>query len=423
LDTKDTPKPNRLEWKSFPDQPGPPMTRIQMTIDNLKHILDHHGFSARYNIVKKRIETSMSVDLASTDNADEAVLAEILSVVNLYGLPTGLVPMFTYTLAERDSYNPVKDWIEGKAWDGTDRFEALCDTVTVAEDYPVVLKPILLKKWLLSAVAAAFSDGDFRARGVLSLQGPQGIGKSSWLKRLVNHPLKHEWVKLDHIMNVKDKDSKMTAISHWIVEMGELESSFKHDIGRLKGFLTDGFDKFRRPYARADSNFPRRTVFAATVNDSSFLVDKTGNSRFWTIEVDKLDYLHNIDMQQLFAQLTEDYWKGKIWWLTKEEERLLSSVNSQHMETSYIHELVFERLDFDKRDDPNLEHLSASEVLKQIGIDRPTVTESKDCAALLREQLGRHKRIRGKNGWRVAFKALNVTSLHKGPLPAPGEVY
>jgi predicted P-loop ATPase len=29
-----------------------------------------------------------------------------------------------------------------------------------------------------------------------------------------------------------------TAITHWIVELGELDSSFKKEIARLKAFLT-----------------------------------------------------------------------------------------------------------------------------------------------------------------------------------------
>ena len=394
-----------------------------MTPDNVKHVLDHHGISARYNIIKKRVETSMSAGVVQTDNAEEAIYVEIQGCLNLYGLGSGSIKSFVQALAERNRYNPVKEWIESEAWDGTDRFEALCDTVTIAEDYPEVLKRILLRKWLISAVAAAFSKGDFRARGVLSFQGPQGIGKSSWLKRLVNHPLKHEWIKLDHNMNPKDKDSIMTAISHWFAELGELESSFRNDVGRLKSFVTNDVDKFRRPYGQADAVFPRRTVFAATVNDSNFLTDKTGNSRIWTIEAEKIDYEHGIDMQQLFAQLAVALQAGEIWWLTKEEEGLLASVNSEHMEISYVHELLSEGLDLDKKGDPNLEHLSPSEVLKRLGTVRPTPTETKECAAFLREQLGRHKRIRGKNGWRVPFKGLHETSSHQGPKPAPGDVF
>jgi putative DNA primase/helicase len=70
----------------------------------------------------------------------------------------------------------------------------------------------------------------------------------------------------------------MSAVSHWVVELGELDSTFKKsDVSVLKAFITRRQDKLRRPYARRDSVFPRRTVFAGTVNDYQFLHDNTGN--------------------------------------------------------------------------------------------------------------------------------------------------
>ena len=67
--------------------------------------------------------------------------------------------------------------------------------------------------------------------------------------------------------------------------------------------LTTDFDRVRRPYDRRESEYPRRTVFIATVNGMNFLSDPTGNTRWWTIAVDDLNFRHDIDMQQLFAQL------------------------------------------------------------------------------------------------------------------------
>jgi putative DNA primase/helicase len=44
-------------------------------------------------------------------------------------------------------------------------------------------------------------------------------------------------------------------------------------------------DKLRLPYARTDSEFQRRTVFAASVNPEEFLQDETGNLRWWVLPV------------------------------------------------------------------------------------------------------------------------------------------
>lgn len=403
----------RLSWETFPDQPPQGQKRIPVTIANTKHVLDHHGILMRYNIIKKRLE--ISVD-GQNGIADDAAYAQIINVFNLYGLSTNHVMTFVHTLSLANSYNPVKEWIDGKKWDGVDHFSKLCDTVTATKEYPQELKRVLLLRWLISVAAAALMQHGFKARGVLCFQGAQGVGKSSWVRRLIPHPMTDEWVKLDHIMNARDKDSVMTAVSHLVVEFGELESSFRHDPGRLKGFITADTDKLRRPYARTDSTYPRRTVFCATVNDGSFLIDKTGNSRFWTIDVDHIDYEHEIDMQQLWAQMADKFRSGERWWLNKDEEDLLAQVNKEHMVVSHIEDLLSVELDLDRLDDPNLKHLSASEVLKRIGIDHPTATQTKECAAYLREHIGRCTRIKGKNGWRVAFITQHGFKRGGGPL-------
>ncbi|MEO6747928.1 MAG: VapE domain-containing protein, partial [Caldimonas sp.] len=163
--------------------------------------------------------------------------------------------------------NPVADWIRSKPWDKHDRLEDVYATLVHWEDYPAALKKTLMHRWLLSATAAALQPIGFRTRGVLTLQGPQSIGKTAWTKSLVSDlALSHQVVKLDHHMDPHNKDSLLTAITHWIVEIGELDSSFKKDVAKFKGFLTQEQDKVRRPYAKVDSEYARRTVFCATVN-------------------------------------------------------------------------------------------------------------------------------------------------------------
>ena len=55
----------------------------------------------------------------------------------------------------------------------------------------------------------------------------------------------------------------LAGITAWIVEIGELDSSFKKDVARLKGFLTRESDKLRPAYGKVTIHHPRRTVFAA----------------------------------------------------------------------------------------------------------------------------------------------------------------
>ncbi len=294
------------------------------------------------------------------DNADSVAMTQIISLAALNRIPTGLVPSYVEVIGDRNPIDPVAEWIARKQWDGVDRLEAFYATLQVRDGFPEYLKELLMYRWLISAVAAIKKNG-FRSRGVLTLQGPQSIGKTAWVSALVPDPfLRESFVKLDHHLDAANKDTLLTAISHWIVEIGELDSSFRKDIARLKGFLTSDRDKVRKPYGRTDSEYPRRTVFCATVNENNFLIDHTGNSRWWTLPVTKIDYAHGIDMQQLFAQILVDLEKGEIWWLSATEEQELERYNSDHRNISAIRERVISALDLERMSQPDLPAMTAT---------------------------------------------------------------
>lgn len=393
------PLKRRVDPDDFPDVPRPGTSRVPLTLENVAYMLEQTGITARFNVIKKRLEVRCS-------DGRQASETEILSLANLNGLGHGNLQPFIFELARRNPVNSVDDWINSKPWDGEDRKRAFYETVQSVEDYPGGLKEVLLNRWLLAATAAAtLKDRRFHCRGVLTLQGPQGVGKTSWIASLMPAgPLRDEFVKRDHHLDGGNKDSIIGGISQWITEIGELDSSFRKDVARLKGFLTNDCDKLRPPYARSEVEFDRRTVFAASVNDSNFLVDHTGNSRFWTISVERLDYEHDIDMQQLFAQLRCDLEKGAQWWLTPNEEALLAEYNLRHRSVSATEEQVLDAIDPDLIDTDAGVYMTASEVLTKIGIRSPSNRQAKECGAVLRERIGQPKRVKGRDKWRVPLR-------------------
>lgn len=404
----ENPKP--LDQSKFPNQPRGGGNQIPATIQNITFLLSSYGIVVRYDVIRKKLYIIIPGASGTPDNADNVAISHIISLANLNNLPIGQIFSFVGVIGDKHQHNPVAEWIKSKAWDGTDRLEEIFNTLITREYFPVKLKQQLIYRWLLSAVAAVLMPIGFKARGVLTLQGPQAIGKTSWISGLVpDAVLKEGVLKLDHHLDAGNKDSLLTAISHWIVEIGELDSSFKKDIARLKGFLTSDRDKVRRPYGRTDSEYPRRTVFCATVNEHDFLVDSTGNSRWWTIPVTEINYNHGIDMQQLYAQLAADFDKGEQWWLTPDEEKLLDKSNMEHRKTSVIRERILEVLDIGQSNESGLSAMTPTQVLQNIGIQHPTNPQSKECAAVLREFLGESKKIQGQYKWRVPFKK---SSLH-----------
>ena len=227
-------------------------------------MLNEYEILVHYNVIGKKSEIRIPGLVGCPDNADNSAHAHVVSLATLNGIAVSQVPIYLTAIGNANPYNPVAEWITSKPWDGTDRLQAFYDTLTTKEGFPVDLKETLLYRWLLSAVAAVFMSNGFRCRGVLVLQGIQSLGKTYWVMSLVPDPLLREAViKLDHHLDAANKDSIITAISHWIVEIGELDSSFKKDVARLKGFTTADRDKVRIPYARGDSNYQRRTVFCA----------------------------------------------------------------------------------------------------------------------------------------------------------------
>lgn len=394
--------PKRLDPEKFPDRlDGKPPA----TVANIAYLLEQNGITARYNVIKKKLEIRIPNIALTADNADNVTMTHILSLAILNSMKTALVPASVEAIADRNAYNPVEDWIRSKAWDGVDRLPNFYATLAPREGYPEQLKQTLMRKWILSAVAAALMKTGFKCRGVLTLQGAQGIGKTSWGKRLISDPmLRDSVIKTDHHLDGGNKDSLLAAITHFIVEIGELESSFKRDVSRLKGFLTADSDKVRRPYGRVESEYPRRTVFYATVNGADFLVDPTGNTRWWTIPVVAIDHAHEIDMQQLFAQLAEDFESGAKWWLTDSEERELETHNEAHRTVSVVRDRVLGVLDLESTTTAMTPAMTASEVLHYAGFERPTNPQAKECGALLRGLLGEPRRINGRDKWRVPLR-------------------
>lgn len=390
----------------FPNGPTGFNRVLPCTLPNLMFMLAEYDITCRYDVIKKKLRITIPGHSGQTDNADNTAITIVMSLATLNGMQIGQVPALVEAIGDRNPWNPVADWIVSSPWDGIDRLPQLYATLTVRDGFPDQLKQTLLYRWLLSATAAAILPRGFKARGVLTLQGPQGIGKTSWVMALVNAPvLRESVVKIDHQLDPGNKDTIIGAISHWIVEIGELDSSFrKSDVSRLKGVLTSDSDKVRRPYARTESEYQRRTVFCATVNEANFLVDHTGNTRWWTLPVEGINFNHGIDMQQVFAQLKLDVDAGEQWWLTSAEEASLEWHNRDHRSVSLMRERLIRRLDLAHDSQLARVAMGTTEVLSKLGYLNPTNGDAKEVTGLLRELLGPSKKVNGTQKWRVPWR-------------------
>ncbi len=186
------------------------------------------------------------------------------------------------------------------------------------------LYDVFLKKTLIAAVARAYEPG-CKHDTTLVLQGSQGVGKSSFFNVLGG-----EWFD-DSMGDGRTKDDLIILHKSWINEWGEIERVFgKRQAGEIKAFLTRKKDLFRPPYGRTALNFPRRSIIVGSVNDAQFLVDPTGNRRYWVVPVakDKIDLAQlKQERDAIWSAAVAAYKEGQFWWLSNEEEKLSAENN------------------------------------------------------------------------------------------------
>jgi putative DNA primase/helicase len=252
---------------------------------------------------------------------------------------------------------------------------------------------------MIAAVAAAYLPDGISSPGVLTLQGAQYLGKTKWFKNLV--PAELDLTQDGMILKPDDKDSVKQCTSYWIVELGELDSTFrKSDIAQLKAFITKQVDVLRLSYARRESRFPRRTMFFGSVNPREFLHDATGNRRFWTIECDAINHEHGLDMQQVWAEVRELWRSGESYYLSAQEMEALNDHNTDFMAADPIEERLLHELEWDAPL-PLWRWTQASTVLIECGIDRPTKSDTMVAGNLIKKQNG--NKLRRAGGQRLIF--------------------
>ncbi len=387
-----------VDWHApFPDING--KGKPLATIENLREATQRLGVVVRYNVIRKENELLIPGASYSIDNQANASLAWLSSACTRFGMPVGPLGEYLTAIADQNLYNPVANWITSKPWDHVPRLKAFYNTIRAEgddEDAAVWdLKAAMIKRWMLSAVAAAFNPQGVSAHGVLVLQGDQYLGKTKWFKSLA--PSSLQVIQDGLTLQPSDKDSVKNVVRNWLVELGELDATFrKSDIAQLKSFLTKDRDVFRRPYDRRESEFARRTVFFASVNPRQFLHDPTGNRRYWTISCVAIDHDHNMDMQQVWAEVHALYMAGESWYLSPQEMAQLNGHNKDYEVIDPIRERLLTMLDW--QSPPEFwRWMTATDVMLEIGFDRPGRGDATQCGQVIQElNGGRRKKSNGK---------------------------
>ncbi len=298
-----------------------------------------------------------------------------------------------YLESEKNTFSPIEDYLTHNhdAFDGIDHVAILKEVAEQALHIdPNSIEAKFVTKTLVAAVARIFDPG-VKFDQALVLYGGQGYYKTSFFEVLAGE----ENFTSIHLSNF-DKDERMICQSKWFIELGEVEQSIKRaQMGKLKQFLTERSDTFRKPYDRKPITIPRSFILVGSTNKREFLIDETGNRRFWVIDLSEkidIDWVKE-NRDSIWAAATAAYLAVEPIYLNEIEQELSNRHNKQHEKddpwasdiaawvekrgnqpfttTDVVREAVGKELKFMN----NVDQSRVSQILEQLGLEKPTKAE------------------------------------------------
>ena len=219
-------------------------------------------------------------------------------------------------VAHENQYHPIREYLQGLTWDGTERIPFVLHHFLGAEISDYTREA--MKLFLLGAIHRVFHPG-CKFETMLCLVGGQGAGKSSFFRLLAG---RDEWFS-DDLKRLDDENVFRKMQGHWIIEMSEMIATANaKSIEDIKSFLSRQKETYKVPYATEPEDRLRQCVFGGTSNALDFLpLDRSGNRRFLPVMVNAgLAEVHILQdeaasrqyIDQLWAEAMTLYGQGRV---------------------------------------------------------------------------------------------------------------
>ncbi len=263
-------------------------------------------------------------------NSDDNGLIDYVSKVYQLTGKQALLDAADLAMSQR-TFHPVREWLETLEWDGIERLDTLLSDYLGAEDND--LTRAMTRKHFVAAVARVMRPG-CKYDYILTLIGPQGIGKSTLVKIMGG-----DWFD-DSLTSIEGKEGMEQIRGKWLIEFGELTNYKKSTSEAYKAFISKQEDSYRPAYGRKVEVYPRQCVFFATTNEPAFLKGDTGNRRFWTVECDKDIIYKDVweqlpdEREQIWAEAVKRYREGERLYLPRELEKAAQQRQEEHNEVA-----------------------------------------------------------------------------------------
>ncbi len=229
--------------------------------------------------------------------------------------------------ANNHKQHKIKDYLNSLKWDGVPRLDTLLIDYFGAEDTDYTR--LVIRKALAAAVARIMHPG-IKFDSMLILSGTQGVGKSTFFRLLGK-----DWYS-DSLGTFEGKDAAELIQGYWIIEAGELTGMNKSEMNAVKQFLSKIEDVYRMPYGRRTGAFPRSCIIVGTTNDTEFLKDRTGNRRFWPVDLGKCSIKKNI-FEQLPLEVDQIWAEAVVRWQCGEKLYLEGDVADEAVKQQEAH--------------------------------------------------------------------------------------
>ena len=215
-------------------------------------------------------------------------------------------------VAKERAFHPIRNYLAGLKWDGTNRVESFAHQYLGAED--TAYHRAVSRCTLVSAVARVFEPG-CKADHATILEGEQGALKSTAIEAIFS-----PWFS-DDLAELGTKDAAMQTRVAWGIEIAELASMQRSEVEKIKAFITRKVDIFRPPYGARVLQVPRQSIFIGSTNAGAYIKDETGGRRFWPIACGAINIAAiKSHKDQLWAEAAHLYHKGTRWWLEGKDD-------------------------------------------------------------------------------------------------------
>lgn len=322
-------KTSPAEPMTIEDEEEPPH------IDKLENFLNNR-YKFRYNEVLGKLEyrrVNGKFWKYITDFKENSILREIQKAkvrCSINSLRNLLHSDFC------EIYDPFKDYFENLVeYTGErDYIEELALTITTTK--PDLWKECF-KKWFVAMVACVLNEKQIN-QTVIVFSGKQGLGKTTWIEKLMPTELK-QYI-FSGTVNPNNKDTLIHLAECMLINLDELENLNRTEIGSLKELITKTHIRMRKAYGHNNESMPRRASFAGSVNTAQFLNDTTGSRRFLCFELEHIEYQHEVDINLCYAQAYKLYQEGFRHWFNQEEIKNINANNEQYQLKSPEEELL-----------------------------------------------------------------------------------